>query len=162
MNIEIVQRGPSKFVGFSSPFISLLSKDATSMQVIGPLWQRFIPRLGEVRHKAGETCGVMWFLPAAQRKHPEELMYLAGIEVSDFAGQPKDMACHEMPAATFARITHKGPLSGLEKSIRDIHDWVQQSDYDHTDVGELEIYDDRFDPNSPASEFDYLISVASR
>jgi AraC family transcriptional regulator len=69
-----------------------------------------------------------------------------------------------VPAGTYAVFTHYGPLfgeNGLNTSYEYIYGhWLPQSGYELSGAPELELYDERFDPNgSPQSEMDLYVPI---
>jgi AraC family transcriptional regulator len=158
---QILEKRPLTVVGLETAFIHALSPDATNVEVIGPLWERFIPRATEIRRRAGEEMyGVIYARPKAQRAHPDELMYLSGVAVSDVGELPDGMVSRTIPAGTFAVFVHRGPIQGIRETVREIYrDWLPQSSYEHAEIADVELYDHRFCLDSPDSEMEYWISV---
>lgn len=65
-----------------------------------------------------------------------------------------------MPALTYARFTHRGPLRHLSDTINHARGtWLPRSDYEPADGPELERYDDRFRNGGEKCEMDFLVPV---
>jgi len=156
--------GPLQLVGFHSPFIHILSPDANGAEKVGPLWQQILSRHEEVPDRANHNFyGVIWGEPEDQRSHQHELHYLAGVAVEQIGQLPEGMEKCEVPQTQFAFVTHHGSLDTLGKTIHDLYRvWLEQSDFEHSGIADLEIYDQRFDPHGEDSQFDYGISIKPR
>ena len=147
---KIVAREAFAVVGMEAPFISSMSPDANNLQVIPPLWDRFVDRIEEIRNRKDESSyGLVFTRPEQERSHPDELLYVAGSRVSDVASLPEGMVSHEVPASTFAVITHRGPIANLPETIRCVmEEWLPRSGY-RWNLLEVERYDHRFSIDSP-------------
>jgi AraC family transcriptional regulator len=163
MTVTVVEREPMTVVGWERKFVSIFSPDATSASVIGDLWANafqhdVVSRLpGSLGHP---TWGVIWADPPAQRSHPDELHYLAGLPFSTVPPLPAGMSARTVPGGPYATITHRGPLSGLRDTIARVQAWSTEHGYEeHSDWHDLERYDERFFRPGPEQEFDYFISL---
>jgi AraC family transcriptional regulator len=158
---RIVESPSRTFIGLEATFIHGLSNDSTAAQVIGPLWGQFGCRAEEVPSRVGrEMYGVIYGRPDSERKHPDELQYIAAVQVSAADKIPPGMVARTIPAATYAVFLHRGPIQGIASTVREIYRiWLPQSGYRHSAVADIELYDQRFDCTSPSSEMEYWISV---
>jgi AraC family transcriptional regulator len=149
------------FVGLERSFLHGLSKDSTAGEVIGPLWGEFGGRANEVQHRVGQAMyGVIYGRPELARKHPDELQYIAGVQVCQLGTLPSGMVLRTVPAATYATFIHRGPIYKISETVREIYRvWLPQSGYEHAQIADIELYDNRFDCESDASEMEYWISV---
>ncbi len=161
---RIVERPALTFIGLEASFLHGLSKESTAAQVIGPLWGQFGSRAKEVPNRVGpEMYGVIYGRPEGERKHSDELQYIAGVQVSAVGMLPPGMVSHLVPAVTYAVFIHRGPIQGIADTLREIYRvWLPQSDYKHAQIADIELYDARFDCESPASEMEYWISVVPK
>lgn len=161
MNLEIVQRAPLKVVGLQAKFISVLSADATSSRIIPDLWDAFIRNYQQIQHRVGnDMYGVIWGDPLPQRTHPDQLNYIAGIEVTSFEGQPEGFVAREVPGGTFAKAVHAGTPANLKATLEVLYrEALPQSGFAPTGEAELEVYGARFNPARPESELDIYVSV---
>jgi AraC family transcriptional regulator len=160
--IEYMQ--PFGVVGVEGTFIGSQSPDATNDHAIPRLWREFNLRSGEVRHRteAGVTYGVMYWRPESERSHPDELQYIAGARVGSQDEVPPGMTYLEVPAATYAIFTHRGPLGNLTETIRYIdEEWAPASEYKHSGI-EIERYDSHNSQNSDDSVMEYSVSVVRK
>ena len=161
IDAKIAQKPAMTFVGLERSFLHGLSKDSTAAQVIGPLWGEFGCRAKEVPDRLGHAMyGVIYGRPESERKHPDELQYIAGVPVSQIAALPVGMVSRTVPAATYATFIHRGPIYRISETVREIYRvWLPQSGYQHAQIADIELYDSRFDCESDASEMEYWISV---
>jgi len=158
---QIVEKPELSVAGLAAPFISGLSPDATNFEVIGPLWDQFLHRIAQVPNRLGrEMYGVIFDRPAADRRHPHEMQYLAGVRVSSLAEVPAGMAGRTVPAATFAVFTHRGSIKTIGNTLAEIYrDWLPRSGYRHAGIADVELYDHRFQMDRDDSEIEYWLSV---
>jgi AraC family transcriptional regulator len=158
---QIVEKPALTVVGLEAPFISAMSSDATNFKVIPPLWDKFVHRAKEVTHRIGhDMFGVIYGRPAAQRSHPHEMQYIAGVPVSNTAQIPEGMVAHAVAAGTFAVFTHRGPIHTIGKTVEEAYRvWLPQSAWKHAQIADVELYDERFCGGGDESEMEYWISV---
>ena len=142
---KIVQKEAFTVVGLEASFISALSTDTNNFQVIPPLWDRFVDRIEEIGNRSDEACyGLIITRPERERSHPDELLYVAGTAVRGVASLPEGMVRHEVPASTFAVITHHGPIADLPETIHcAMEESLLGSGY-RWNLLEVERYDHRF------------------
>ncbi|MDE2823798.1 MAG: GyrI-like domain-containing protein [Chloroflexota bacterium] len=147
---EIIQRDAFTLVGVEAPFIGALSPDANNFEVIPPLWDQFVDRIEEIKHRSDKACyGLVLTPPVGDRSHPDELLYVAGAVVSEVSSVPEGMVRHEVPAATYAVFTHRGPIANLPETIRFAMEvWLPRSGY-RWNLIEVERYDHRFSIELP-------------
>src|SRR4030095_3164856 len=92
---RIVERPALTFVGLEASFLHGLSKESTAAQFIGPLWGQFGSPAKEVPNRVGpEMYGVIYGRPEEERKHSDELQYIAGVQVSAVGMLPPGMVSH--------------------------------------------------------------------
>ena len=158
---QIVEKPALTVVGLEAAFISGLSAESTAAAVIPPLWEAFGPRATQVPNRFGrDMFGVIDGRPKAQRTHPDELQYIAGVQVEGSGELPDGMVSHTVPTGTFAVFTHRGPIQNLRTTIQEIYRvWLPQSAYQHAQIADIELYDRRFDCNRADSALEYWISV---
>ncbi len=157
---RILEQPALQFVGLETPFIHIRSPDANSHQVIGPLWESFLPRAGEIADRQGGALyGVIYGREEAERSHPHELQYIAGALVGSAEQLPEGMVTYTVPAASYAAFTHRGEITKIGETIDHIYDgWLPASAYKHAEVADIELYDSRFRQDS-SSEMEYWISI---
>ena len=157
---SIVKKPPLSIVGLETPFIHALSPD-TNNHIIGPLWDQFIRRAKEVPHRAGDAMyGIIYGRPESERTHPHELQYIAGVAVSSLGEVPEGMVPRAIPTGKFAVFIHRGSIMKIAETCREIYRVsLPQSGWEHAEIADVELYDERFDCESEQSEMEYWISV---
>ncbi|MCB9892837.1 MAG: GyrI-like domain-containing protein [Planctomycetes bacterium] len=160
MEVKIVQREPMLVVGWHAKFRSIFAPDANNSNVIGNLWMNTFKY--EVASKlpgslGHPTWGVIW-----HDGDEADLSYLAGVPFSSLPDLPEGMSSRQVPGGTWAKITHRGPLSGLKDTIEALHVWMRENNQPGPDNWiELELYDERFFKEGPEQEFDYFTLLSS-
>ena len=162
MEAEIVELDEMTVVGMQS----LIS---SKHNLIPKLWGRFMSRDKEVKHMSNKNAafGVsfdMQEIPSEGEyaKKEYQFFYLVGLAVDSTDNIPEGMTYKKVPAHKYAKFTHKGLLSKLEKTYNDIFSgWLPASEYEYAgDSGcDLEWYDDRFKMDSEESEFDIYVPI---
>ena len=149
-------------VGLGANFIPILSEQGNAGEVIGPLWDRFMNRIGEVPGAvAGTTYGVMTLiLDKNSMIHQHELRYIAGVEVAPGSAIPDGMEQVEIHAGRYAVFTHRGLILNMPETVRfiDSH-WVPRSGKKIRKAPHFEVYDSRFVHDSAESELDIYIPL---
>ncbi len=158
---QVIEKSELTVIGLEAAFIHALSPDATNFQVIGPLWDQFIQRATQVQNRLDDKMvGIIHDRPPAERSHPHELQYLAAAPVSSTGEIPEGMVWRIIPAGTFAVFTHRGPITLLGDTVREIYRvWLPQSGWQHAEIADVELYDHRFSCDREDSEMEYWISV---
>jgi AraC family transcriptional regulator len=160
MQPTFVEWPEKKIVGLGTRFISALSPDRNNANKIPALWHAFVQRQDTIPHKTGPSFGLVDMLKGGEKSHKDELFYVAGVQVSDFAGAPADMLQRTLPAGRYALFTHKGKLDRLGETMRGIYvEWLPKSGVQLRDAPHLEVYDQRFNIMSDTSELDILLPV---
>jgi AraC family transcriptional regulator len=161
MQPKFVEWPEKKIVGLGTKFISALSPDKNNTNKIPPLWHAFVQRQDTIPNRVGPSFGLIEMLKAQEKSHKDELFYVAGVAVSDFAGAPADMLQRTLPAGRYALFTHMGKLDRLGETMRAIYvEWLPKAGVQLRDAPHLEVYDRRFNIMSDKSELDILLPVA--
>jgi AraC family transcriptional regulator len=128
-----------------------------SVEGIGRLWDRFIPREDEIvgRTEPDAAYGLCSLL------HDGTLRYVAGLPVCADASIPEGMVKFEVPAQKYVVFTHCGAVAQIGESFQAIHTRLLAALGLRARPGvEFERYDARFiGPNDPASETELYIPV---
>jgi AraC family transcriptional regulator len=128
-----------------------------SVDGIGLLWQRFVPREHEIvgRTEPDVAYGVCGLLPDGSAR------YVAGLPVSPDASPPEGMVKFEVPAQTYVVFTHRGTAAQIGDSFQAIHSRLLAKLGLRGRTGvEFERYDARFTgPDDPSSETDLYIPI---
>jgi len=128
-------------------------------QSLHKLWQSFGERYAEIPNvtdpgRAYQVC--VFEAPSPT----EEYTFIAGMEVSDISQVPPAMITHRVPAAEYAVFEHHGSLEKMHQSYEYIFGvWLQENGYQMAEADSLEIYDERFNPQSSDSIFEIWIPI---
>lgn len=154
---EIETQPPMTLVGLATQFYSVDSEKNNIGDQLPQLWERFVPRLGEI---ADTVPGVCYGLVQQVREDSALLQYHAAIEVTRVGELPADMVSVEVPGATYARFCHGGPAKSIDRTVNYIYStWLAQSGRRHTYAADLEIYGRAFHPTAEDSVMYYAIPV---
>ena len=154
---EILTQNSMKLVGMKTNFYSSVSENNNSAQILPPLWKNFLNRKGEIDKAIADTC---YGIVQHSEDNSEQLEYYAVIAVNEIRCIPKGMVSIEIPAARYAKFTHKGSIKDIDNTINYIYSsWLLQSDYVHTYGADLEFYTEKFNPHSDQSEIYYAIPI---
>ncbi|HPF09422.1 MAG TPA: AraC family transcriptional regulator [Candidatus Cloacimonadota bacterium] len=124
------------------------------------LWEDFTQRHGEIQDvidptKAYQVCVFDKSDPSA-----EEYTFIAGMKVSDEAKVPEGMIANKTPAAEYAVFEHHGSLEKMHQTYEYIFGvWLAENGYQMAEADSLEIYDQRFNPESADSIFEIWIPI---
>ncbi|MFC4527769.1 AraC family transcriptional regulator [Dyella halodurans] len=128
-----------------------------SVDGIGQLWRRFMPREHEIvgRAEPEAAYGVCRLLAGGSAR------YVAGLPVLADASVPVGMVKFEVPAQTYVVFTHRGTAAQIGDSFQAIHTrLLARLGLRATGGVEFERYDARFTgPEDPAAETDLYIPV---
>ena len=149
-----------RVVGLEARCVSILSPRWKPNSTIPDLWHRFMDRRSEVESaQGGRDLGVCRRLPAGEGAAPDEFQYLACTE-SLMEKVPDGMLAVVVPAGRYARFVHRGPISGLRATMREIYEvWFPASGHIRRDAPDLEIYGPRFKGDAGDSELDVCVPI---
>ncbi|HEX5102699.1 MAG TPA: GyrI-like domain-containing protein [Pirellulaceae bacterium] len=158
---QIVEKPALTVVGLEASFLHALSPQSTTFKVIPALWESFLHRAKEVPARLGAASyGIIYGRPEAQRSHPHELQYIAGVAVRSTDNVPAGMVAHTVAPGTFAVFLHRGSIAKIGDTCREIYRvWLPQSAWEHAGIADVELYDERFAGQSDRSEMEYWVSV---
>ena len=127
---------------------------------IGTMWGEFMVRDKEIKSITGD-CNYGACFGQGEGIADDQFEYVAWYEVTDAADIPDGMVVRQIPAYKYAVFTHKGKVHNLGETYRYIYEtWLPQADVElHPDKFDMELYDNRFIPDSDESEFDILVAV---
>jgi predicted transcriptional regulator YdeE/uncharacterized protein YndB with AHSA1/START domain len=125
---------------------------------IGEQWNQFSPHIGKVPGQVGSAAyGICWNLDEGG------LDCMSAVEVSKESAPPSGLVKESIPAATFAVFLHHGHVSEIPKTMGGIYEGLATSGYEirrDKDVpGLIELYDERFDPQTLSGEVELWIPV---
>lgn len=149
---------PRLVVGIERPFISALSPKRDNHIVIPQLWEDFGARIASIEHRANDLAfGAIW----CDDGECGRCRYLACVEVSSADEVPAGMVARELSGGKHAVFTHKGSMNRFDRTVGYVYgSWLPRSGHQLRDAPEIEIYGEKFDPESPASEMEYGLPIA--
>jgi AraC family transcriptional regulator len=156
---EIAVRPAMCLVGLRTSFFGVDSEKNNVAEQLPPLWAAFLPRMPEI---PARVAGVGYGVIREERPDDDRLEYHAASEVTRGAGSaaPEGMVALEMPEATYARFTHRGPAKNLDHTVSYVYStWLAQSGWRHAGGADLEIYGPAYRPSGDDSVIDYAIPV---
>ena len=108
-------------------------------------WQQLHYKLGEIPDRVGNVAyGV-----CCNGDDSGNFDYIAGVEVSDFSGLPRQFARVRIPAQRYAVFSHAEHISTIRRTVMAIwNHWLPQSGLEVADAPNFERYDERFDPST--------------
>jgi AraC family transcriptional regulator len=157
MTPRIEELPPRLVVGIERPFISALSPKRNNHLVIPQLWQDFGPHIGSISNRVGQLVFGCVFCDEGTEA---QCRYLACVEVSSVAEVPKGMVRRELSGGKHAVFTHKGSMSRIDRTLGYVYgSWLPRSGERLRSAPEVEIYGDKFDPESPESEMEFCLPI---
>ena len=147
--------GAMRIAGLRSHFTS------ASLDEIPTLWRRLVS-VGKVPGRVGTADYAVVVLRS------DGCDYLAGFEVSESAGLPKEFAYTETPANEYAVFSHEGHVSTLRNTFDSVFSrWLPTSGFEiaRTAGGErylLERYGEGFDPVAGMGDIEIWVPVCRR
>lgn len=154
LSVHIQTRSSITLVGQTSPILGLFAPEPDFTDVVPKLWRD--------AHEAGlidvgqPSIGAIDVASADTLQTP--LPYLAGQQRD--APSSLSLATWTVPEATYAVITHLGPVSELPKTLHTfIYHWLPASGYRCTDGIELEVYPPGYQPEADDAVMTYWIPL---
>lgn len=157
---EIYNQRRLLLVGLKTCFYSVDSEKNNIAEKLPPLWSDFLSRWGEIENI---VPGVAYGVVRQTKENTDRLEYFAATEVSRLGGLPENMVSIEIPAATYAKFTHKGEVKNINNTVNYIYScWLLQSGMRHTYGADLEFYGSDYHPVSDKSIMHYAIPIKSQ
>jgi AraC family transcriptional regulator len=106
-------------------------------------WQRFHQSVAHIPDRVGQvTYGV-----CCNGDDSGNFDYIAGVEVSDFSGMPREFQRVRIPEQKYAIFTHGEHISTVRRTIGTIwNHWLPASGLKAADAPSFERYGEQFDP----------------
>ena len=105
-------------------------------------WQRFHQKVDDIPGRIGKIAyGV-----CCNGDDSGNFDYIAGVEVSDFSGLPREFSRVRIPEARYAVFSHKDHISTIRRTVNTIwNHWLPASGLKAADAPNFERYDENFD-----------------
>jgi AraC family transcriptional regulator len=119
-------------------------------------WQRFMPYIGNVPAQIGQaSVGVRW-----NSDEDGNFDYLCGVEVSDFARLPAELAHVRIPAQRYAVFSHGEHISSIRSTWITIwNKWLPESGHELVDAPDFERYSEVFDPRTGTGGLELWVPI---
>lgn len=154
---EIYEQSAMLLVGLSTTIYGDDSEKNNIAEKLPPLWENFLIRLEEIVLPVPGNC---YGIIQPSNENPELLSYTAAIEVTDAVSVPDGMVRLEVPAACYAKFSHRGEVKQLNNTVNYIYsNWLLKSGFRHSYRADIEFYGEQYDPVSSDSLIHYAIPV---
>jgi AraC-like DNA-binding protein/predicted transcriptional regulator YdeE len=164
---ELYEQPAMRLIGLRTRFHGPESEKNDMARKLPPLWAAFLERLHEVQGRLPDICfGVLRQAP----ERTDEVEYFAAApvavgvspgELQPMPAVPHGMLVLDLPAARYARFTHRGHVANLDHTVNYIYaSWLPSAGVRHTDGADLEFYGPAYLPDSDASVMHYAVPVA--
>jgi len=119
-------------------------------------WQRFMPQVGRIPGRVGQTTyGV-----CSTFRSDGGFEYLSGVEVSQTDGIPADFSTVKLPGQRYAVFTHSDHVSSIAKTIDTIwNKWFPESGLKHVEAPCFERYTEAFNPQTGMGGMEIWIPI---
>jgi len=137
--------------------VGLKYRGKNENQEIPGLWQKLLPRFGELRGmvKSEVSYGVM----GCMDNDTGEFDYMAGYEYAGTDNLPEGMETWNVPEQKYA--VFPATLPALMDVFKDINErWLPESNLQRSDGIEFELYDETFNPQDASSLLYLYIPIA--
>jgi predicted transcriptional regulator YdeE len=146
-NIIEYELAPTTVVGVSGVFIGAMAPQSDAHTVIPQLWIQLMQSVGDDFYNANWSVGVM-----SDAEDGNKMNYLAGMRLSDRDGQRDGMDVIELRGGKYVACEHVGSIDGLGATTGWFYgEYLPTSAWKIRNGYHLEIYDERFNPDSDDS-----------
>lgn len=157
---EIYLQESIRLVGFKSYFYSVDSEKNNIAEKLIPLWDDFLVSSDKI---IDAIPGIYYGMIQPESQYSERLVYHAAMAIkpqTPVNAYSQDFDIVELPAREYAKFTHTGPIADMNNTVNYIYsNWLLNSDYQHTQGPDLEIYDSNYHPTSADSLMYYAIPI---
>jgi predicted transcriptional regulator YdeE len=139
-------------IGYSEEFLSALAPDSNSQDVIPEIWGKLFDLLDESdEFEFGWAVGVMTPSKDPSAK-PGQMEYFAGLVTEDLPESHPGLEVRKVAASNYLICEHLGSLDELaDTTVWFYSDYLPGAGFEEKDAPHLEVYDERFDPDSSES-----------
>lgn len=161
MNIQIVHKPALNLHGHAGFFNGVGMEDANNFEVIPSVWEHFNHQVHSNGRQKGESIQ-RWYGLISESDQPERgaLRYLASYDRADgdLVLDGGIMECVE--AQAYAVLPHHGRLQDLGETLAAFFgEWLPNSSFKMAHEYTIEVYDERFNPDSDDSYFETWVPV---
>lgn len=141
-----------KLLGMSEEFIGVLSENANADDVIPELWGKLFDALEDVEEfEFGWAVGVIG--PSQnQSAEPGRMEYFAALVVDEVPESHPGLELRSLDASNYVVCEHLGSLDELADTTKWFYgEYLPTAGFTEKYAPHLEVYDERFDPESSES-----------
>ena len=145
--------------------VGMCNVNSTPGMSTAQLWQRFMPRRGEIKARTGgDFISMRVFHRNGEPFSPATPFdEWAVVEVSDLEGVPEAMQSFTLPRGDYAVFIHHGPLAAFPRTAQYIFGtWLPGSEYELDDRPHLAVMGPNYRPDDPDAEEEIWIPVREK
>jgi AraC family transcriptional regulator len=147
---------PTTVAGVSGEFIGAMAPDSDAHTVIPQLWIRLMDSAGDAFYRAKWSVGIM-----SDVEGGEKMNYMAAMRLTDMDGGLEGLDVVELLGGRYAACEHVGSIEGLGTTTKWFYgEYLPNSGFKVRNGNHLEIYDERFNPDSPESPDSVILICA--
>ena len=156
----IIEKPPMRLIGMTARYLARNAPEPNVHDIVPPLWGRFIGRQAEAGHDGVAPCfGASWEVPGGA---VGERDYIAGFG-SDRDPVPEGFVAVDVPGGLYAVFVHEGLIMDFGDTVAEVYDrWLPGSDYTLGGAIDVELYDERFNGDTPDSVCEYWVPIRSK
>jgi AraC family transcriptional regulator len=130
--------------------VGMLYRGKNEHDEIKEMWQRFMPRIPEIKHYSDAMGQISFGLCSdlVQPAEAGEFEYLASLPVTTLGDIPQGMVGWEVPAQTYAMVEAHGIGEIGQAYDFIIKQWLPTSSYQAVNAPDFELYPESFRDNS--------------
>lgn len=161
--VETRHLAAMRLIGIPEDFIGLMGSEPNGDEVIPDMWGNLFDQLEQVEEfEFGWAVGVMSPSKADNPK-PGQLEYFAGLVVDYPPDDHPGLQVREIEASDYLVCEHLGSLEELADTTRWFYtEYLPSAGYVAKDAPHLEVYDERFDPESHESVVMICVPIAGQ
>ena len=155
MEPEIIYQDAMKIVGIANPY----SDGDLSLP---KLWSGFAPFRNQINNRIGQSFfGI--YEQYQETEDSTQFIYICAAQVDNFDDVPQGMITRELPAQTYAKFTHVGPLAKLEETLKYIWgSWLPKSEFNYANTPDFELLPEGFKDKDPHNRIYLHIPVTPK
>lgn len=127
------------------------------------LWQRFMPRRGEIKRRTNANYLAMRVFHSSAGEQVTPLTPFdewAVVEVSDIDDLPDGLDSYSLPGGDYAVFVHRGPASTFPETAGHVYGtWLPNSPYELDDRPHFAAMGPQYRPDDPEAEEELWIPI---
>ena len=161
--VETRHLAAMRLIGLPEDFIGLMGETPNGDELVPGMWGKLFDQLEEVdEFEFGWAVGVVSPSKAVNQK-PGQLEYFAGLAADYPPDDHPGLQVREIEANDYLICEHLGSLDELAETTRWFYtEYLPTSGFIQKDAPHLEVYDERFDPESHESVVMICVPIAGQ